>query len=103
MRISRADLSRELYSYYGSPSVGLLQCAVGPASSSLDASITAVPGHTAACADGSLTAGTRFDPQSEPAGSAWAERATSRLGRAAASRGHPIPGSVTLSKSRVLA
>jgi hypothetical protein len=38
---------------------------------------------------------TRFDPQSEPAGSAWAERATSRLGRAAASRGHLMPGAVT--------
>lgn len=103
MRVSRTDLSQKPSSYYGSPSVNLIQCAVGPASSSLDASITTVPSHAAACADGSLTAETRFDPQSEPAGSAWAERATSRLGRAAASRGHLIPGSVTLSESRVLA
>jgi hypothetical protein len=37
---------------------------------------------------------TRFDSQTGQAGAAPTERATSRLGRAAASRGLPIPGSV---------
>ena len=71
--------------------------------SSLGASTGAVPRHTAARADGRLTAETRFDPQSEPAALASAERATSRLGRAAASRGWPTRESVTGAESRAVA
>ena len=73
------------------------------ARSSLDASIGAAPRHTPARADGRLTAETRFDPQSKPAAAASAERATSRLGRAAASRGWPTPKSVTGPGSRAVA
>lgn len=60
---------------------------------SRDASIGATLRHDAVLADGELTAETRFDPQSGPAAAAWAERATSWLGRATASQGLPSPAS----------
>jgi hypothetical protein len=61
--------------------------------SSLDASVGATLGHDAVLADDRLTAETRFDPRSGPAAAARAERATSRLGRAAASQVLPNPES----------
>lgn len=73
------------------------------AGSSPDASIGARPRLTAARADNRLAAETRFDPQSGLAAAASAERATSRLGRAAASRGRPTPGSLTRAESQALA
>ena len=86
MHGSRADFRQVfLFSYCGYP-LGLL--------SSLDASIDAALRHDAVLADERFTDGTRFDPQSKPAAAAWAERATSRLGRAAASQRIPILGSV---------
>jgi hypothetical protein len=66
------------------------------AGSSLYASIGALPRLTAARADDCLAAEARFDPQSGPAAAASAERATSRLARAAASRGRPTPESLTV-------
>jgi hypothetical protein len=107
---SRADLSPAFCSYCGYPPLGrwrslahrvCMRCEMGTvlrappgALSSLDASIGAALRHAEVLADDRLTAETRFDPQSGPAAAAWAKRATSRLGRAAASRGLPTPGSV---------
>jgi hypothetical protein len=62
--------------------------------SSLHVSVGAAVRPAALLADDRLTAETRFDPQSGPAAATWAARATSRLGRAAASRGLPNPGSI---------
>lgn len=59
--------------------------------SSLDASIGAALRRDAVLAEDRLTAETRFDPQSGPRAAAWTARATSRLGRAAASRRLPTP------------
>ena len=58
---------------------------------SLDASIGAATQYAATRAD-RLRANTRFDPRSKPAAAASAERATSWLGRAAASRGRATKG-----------
>ena len=69
--------------------------------SSLDASTSAALRYDAVLADARLTAGTRFDPQTGPAAVAWAVRATSRLGRAAASRGLPTRWSVAPRSKRM--
>lgn len=71
--------------------------------SSLDVSIGAAARHAAARAGDRLTAETRFDPHREPAEAAYAARATSRPGRAAASRGWPTSESVTPSERRTVA
>lgn len=79
---SRADSSQAFCSCCADPR--------GP-SSSLHASIGAPLRHDAIVADERLDAETRFDPQRGPAAAARAERATSRLGRAAASQRIPTP------------
>jgi hypothetical protein len=75
--------------------------APGRASSSLDASIGAALRHDAVLADARPTAETRFDPQNGPAAMAWTVRATSRPGRAAASRGLPTRWSVAPRSQRM--
>jgi hypothetical protein len=75
--------------------------APGRAWSSLDASTSAALRHDAVLADARPTADTRFDPQSGPAAMAWAVRATSRPGRAAASRGLPTRWSVAPRSKRM--
>lgn len=71
--------------------------------SSHDASVDALLRHDASRADDRLTAETRFDPHSEPAAAASAARATSRPGRAAASRGRASSESVTPRERRTVA
>jgi hypothetical protein len=84
MQAPRADLSEPSYSCCDYPPLG------GSRSpwSSFDASIGAAMRPVAGPAD-RFQADTRFDPRSKPAAAASAKRATSRPGRAAASRGRP--------------
>jgi hypothetical protein len=100
MHAARADLSQTLFGYCGYRPVGGWRwltdrvCIRGTtgrrAGASLDVSIAAAP-VGAAHADERLAAATRFRSAYGPAVALWSERATSRLGRAAASRGWPAP------------
>ncbi len=93
MHSARADMSQARCSYCGYPPTGRRR-------SLADASIGVVSRLDVVPANDQLTAETRLDPQSGPAAAASAERATSRLGRAAASRGLPTSGAVVLDPKR---